>query len=73
MVEHVNGFKTSDGRMFESEKYALEHELWLGVSKIFPRNVDWRFSPESIILRHRKQLLDVLQSEASVALYKFES
>ena len=73
-VEQVNAYQSTDGRLHKTEKEALEHELHLHIHHVFQNTCGANYRDISIntIIKCRKELLEVLTSDPSVALYKFE-
>lgn len=72
-VEHVSAYQSSDGRLHKTEKEALQHELHLRIHHVFVEtHPHYRDIGIAMIIECRKELLEVLTSDPSVALYKFE-
>lgn len=79
MAETVTAYLSEDKRLFKTEPEALEHELYLAIDKILEKHkgqhyrIDSSSAAITAIIRARKDLVEVLQSEQSVTLYKYES
>lgn len=73
-VQAVNAFETQDKRLFTNEQDALCHELHMDIHALFEKHYrGYRDISIDTIIKLRKELVEILTSEYSVALYKFEN